>query len=333
MSINRFFVKKGPFPLKEIINNIGCSGELTHANDFVIYGVESLSNATKNDMTFLNSSRYKNLSLKTKAAACITSSNLSKLLPDNCIKLDVKNILFAVTQVSRMFYPEADIDYPDTNLLNSNELKKLYPNVNFGKNVLIGKNVVIGDNTHVGSNCIIESNVHIGENCVIGSFVIIKNSIINAYVHIKDGAKIGIKGFGFIPVKQKNLRTPQIGKVILEEGVEIGANCTVDRGSVTDTIIGKNTFLDNHIHIAHNVKIGEDCMMAAQVGISGSTIIGNNVMIGGQAGIAGHLKIGNNVKIGGASGVTKDLADNSKVMGYPALPMREFARLRNKIEK
>ena len=333
MSVNQFFEKKGPFPLKEIINNIGCNGEFSHANDFVIFGVESLSNATKNDMTFLNSSRYKNLSLKTKAAACITSSNLSKFLPDKCIKLDVKNILFAVTQVSRMFYPKADIDYPDTNLFNSSELKKLYPNVNFGKNVLIGKNVVIGTKTYIGSNSIIESNVSIGENCVIGSFVTIKNSLINARVHIRDGAKIGIKGFGFIPIKQKNLRTPQIGKVILEEGVEIGANCTVDRGSVTDTIIGKNTFLDNHIHIAHNVKIGEDCMMAAQVGISGSTIIGNNVMIGGQAGIAGHLKIGNGVKIGGASGVTTDLADNSKVMGYPAIPMREFARLRNKIEK
>ncbi len=333
MSTNRFFVKKGPFPLKEIINNIGCNGGLAHANESVIYGVESLSEATKNDMTFLNSSRYKNLSLKTKAAACITSSNLSKFLPDNCIKLDVKNILFAVTQVSRMFYPKADIDYPDTNLLNSSELKKLYPNVNFGKNVLIGKNVVIGNKTYIGNNSLIESNVSIGENCVIGSFVTIKNSLIKARVNIKDGARIGIKGFGFIPMKQKNLRTPQIGKVILEEGVEIGANCTVDRGSVTDTIIGKNTFLDNHIHIAHNVKIGEDCMLAAQVGISGSTIIGNNVMVGGQAGISGHLKIGNNVKIGGASGVTTDLADNSKVMGYPAMPMKQFARLRKKIEK
>ena len=333
MPVNQFFVKKGPFPLKEIIKNIRCNGDFSHANDFEIYGVESLSNATKNDMTFLNSSKYKNLSLKTKAAACITTLNLSKFLPNNCIKLDVKNILFAVTQVSRMFYPKADIDYPDTNLVNSNELKKLYPNVNFGKNVLVGKNVVIGNNTYVGSNTIIESNVSIGENCIIGSFVKIKNSLINDHVHIKDGAKIGIGGFGFIPIKQKNLRTPQIGKVILEEGVEIGANCTVDRGSVTDTIIGKNTFLDNLIHIAHNVKIGEDCMLAAQVGISGSVIIGNNVMIGGQAGIAGHIKIGNNVKIGGASGVTTDLADNSKVMGYPAMPMREFAKLRNKIEK
>ena len=333
MSVNQFFEKKGPFPLTEIIKSIHCNADFSQKNDFAIYGVESLTNATKNDMTFLNSSKYKNLSLKTKAAACITSSNLSKFLPDHCIKLDVKNILFAVTQVSRMFYPKADIDYPDINLINSTELKKLYPNVNFGKNVLIGKNVVIGNKTYVGSNSIIESNVSIGENCVIGSFVTIKNSLINARVHIRDGAKIGIKGFGFIPIKQKNLRTPQIGKVILQEGVEIGANSTIDRGSVTDTIIGKNTFLDNQVHIAHNVKIGENCILAGQVGIAGSAILGNNVMIGGQAGISGHLKIGNGVKIGGASGVTTDLADNSKVMGYPAMPMREFARLRNKIEK
>ena len=333
MSINRFFVKKGPFPLKEIINNIGCSGEFTHANDFVIYGVESLSNATKNDMTFLNSSRYKNLSLKTKAAACITSSNLSKLLPDNCIKLDVKNILFAVTQVSRMFYPEADIDYPDTNLLNSNELKKLYPNVNFGKNVLIGKNVVIGNKTYIGSNSIIESNVSIGENCVIGSFVTIRNSFVSNNVHIQDGSKIGIKGFGFIPNKNKNMRTPHIGKVILKRHTEIGAGCTIDRGSLSDTEIGENTFLDNLVHVAHNVKIGKNCMIAGQVGFAGSTTVGDNVIIGGQAGISGHLTIGNNVKIGGGSGVINNIPDNYQIMGYPAVPLKDFIKQRKINEK
>ena len=190
--------------------------------------------------------------------------------------------------------------------------------------------VVIGNNTHVGSNSIIESNVRIGENCVIGSFVILKNSLINTNVHIKDGAKIGIKGFGFIPIKQKNLRTPQIGKVVLEEGVEIGSNCTIDRGSVTDTIVGKNTFLDNQVHLAHNVKIGENCMIAGQVGIAGSTIVGNNVMIGGQAGVSGHLKIGNNVKIGGGSGVINDIPDNHQVMGYPAVPLKDFIKQRKK---
>ena len=161
----------------------------------------------------------------------------------------------------------------------------------------------------------------------------IKNSIIGENVNIKDGAKVGLKGFGFIPIKQKNLRTPQIGKVILNDGVEIGSNCTINRGSISDTVIGKNTFLDDHIHIAHNVRVGENCIMAAQVGISGSTIIGDNTVIGGQAGISGHLIIGNNVKIGGASGVTTDISDNSQVMGYPAVPLRDFVKMRRKNDK
>ena len=330
MVSNQFFVKKGPYPLKEIIKIINCTSEFSYVEDFKIYGVESLVNAKENDMTFLNSSKYKEVSLRTKAVACITSSNLSKFLPNKCIKLNVGNVLLAVNQVSRMFYPEADADYPDLNLVDSNEVKNKYPKVSFGKNVLIGTNVQLGNKTYIGSNSIVESNVKIGENCVIGSFVTIKNSLIGNNVSIKDGSKIGIKGFGFIPAKQKNIKTPQIGKVILDEGVEIGANCTVDRGSISDTFIGKNTFLDNHIHIAHNVRVGENCIMAAQVGISGSTTIGDNTVIGGQAGISGHLKIGNDVKIGGASGVTTDISDNSQVMGYPAVPLRDFVKMRKK---
>ena len=333
MSSNQFFAKRGPFPLKELIKTIGCVDDFSQVNDFDIYGVESLINAKENDVTFLNSSKYKEDSLKTKAAACITSSNFSKYLPDKCVRLNVKNILLAVTQVSIKFYPKADVDYPDNNLKEVSELKNNYPDVTFGKNVLIGKNVKIGENTFIGSNCIIESNVKIGKNCVFGSLITIKYSLIKDNVHIKDGAKIGLRGFGFIPIKQKNLRTPQIGKVILEEGVEVGANCTVDRGSITDTVIGRNTFLDNHIHIAHNVKVGENCMMAAQVGIAGSTTVGNNTIVGGQTGISGHLKIGSNVKIGGASGVTKNILDKSHVMGYPAIPFREFVKLRRKNEK
>ena len=333
MASNQFFTKQGPFPLKEIVKTIDCIGDFSHLKNFEIHGVESLVEAKEDDMTFLNSTKYKGVSSKTKAVACITSLNLSKFLPDKCIKLNVKNVLLAVTQVSKMFYPKAEIDYPDLHVVDSNEVKNKYPKVSFGKNVLIGKNVQIGSNTYVGSNTIIESNVKIGENCAIGSFVTIKYSIIDDYVHIKDGSKVGIKGFGFIPIKEKNIRTPQIGKVILEEGVEIGANCTVDRGSVTDTVIGRNTFLDNQIHIAHNVKVGKNCMLAAQVGIAGSTTVGDNVVIGGKGGISGHLKIGHNVKIGGGSGVISDIPDNSRVMGYPAIPIREFAKLRKKNEK
>mgnify|MGYP001096577206 FL=1 len=330
MSINQFFEKKGPFPLKEILNTIGYNGDVSIKNDFKIHNFESLDKARENDLTFLNSSKYQNLSLKTNAAACITSPNLSKFLPKKCIKLNVKNVLFAVTQASKMFYPNADIDCPDANLSKSEELIKLYPNVKFGENILIGKNVRIGKNSLFGSNCIIESNVSIGDNCIIGSFVIIKNSLIFNNVHIQDGAKIGVKGFGFIPIKNKNMRTPHIGKVILEDDVEIGVNCTIDRGSLTDTIIGQNTFLDNQVHVAHNVKIGRNCMIAGQVGFAGSAILGDNVVIGGQAGISGHLKIGNNVKIGGGSGVINDIPDNTQVMGYPAVPLKEFVKQRKK---
>jgi len=327
MSNNYFYEKKGPFPLNEIIKGINYIGNFSDKNNLKIYGIESLNNAKEKDMTFLNSSKYKDMSIKTKATACITTSNLLKFVPNECIKIDVKNVLFAVTKISRMFYPTADVDIPESNLKKSDVFNN-YKSVTFGSNVLIGKNVIIGKNSYVGSNSIIESNVRIGENCIIGSFITIRNSLISNNVHIQDGCKIGIKGFGFIPSKNNNIRTPHIGRVILDNGVEIGANSTIDRGSFGDTVIGKNTFIDNQVHIAHNVKIGNNCMIAGQVGFAGSTTIGDSVVIGGQAGISGHLTIGNNVKIGGGSGVINDIADNQQVMGYPAIPLKEFIKQR-----
>ena len=196
--------------------------------------------------------------------------------------------------------------------------------VKFGNNVLVGKNVKIDKNTFIGSNTIIEHNVKIGKNCVIGSNVIIKNALIGDRVVLQDNCKIGQKGFGFIPLKDKNIKFPHIGRVIIEDDVEIASGCTIDRGSVDDTSIGKNTYLDNQVHIAHNVKIGSNCLIAGQVGFAGSANIGNNVSIGGQAGVSGHLSVGNNVKIGGGSGVVKDIKDNQIVMGYPAVPLKEF---------
>ena len=148
---------------------------------------------------------------------------------------------------------------------------------------------------------------------------------------IQDNCKIGQKGFGFIPEKDNNIKFPHIGRVLISDNVEIASGCTIDRGSVDDTTIGKNTYLDNQVHVAHNVKIGSNCMIAGQVGFAGSTKVGNNVSIGGQAGISGHLIIGNNVKIGGGSGVVKDIGDNQIVMGYPAVPLKEF--LKKKYDK
>ncbi len=292
----------------------------------LIQNVKPLYSANKNDITFFDSIRYKSSALKTKAYACITTEKLKNFLPKNTQKIIVKNVLLELANLLKKFYPEADIDYPDKTL--KKPLKNKYKFVTFGNNVLIGQNVKIGKNSCIGSNTIIEKSVKIGKDSVIGSNVIIKNSIIGDRVVIQDNCKIGQKGFGFIPIKDKNVKFPHIGIVEISNDVEIASGCTIDRGSVDDTFIGKNTYLDNQVHIAHNVKIGSNCMIAGQVGFAGSSVIGNNVSIGGQAGISGHLKIGNNVKIGGGSGVVKDIEDNQIVMGYPAVPLRDF--LKNK---
>jgi len=168
--------------------------------------------------------------------------------------------------------------------------------------------------------------VVIGDNCSIGSNVILRKAILKNNVNILDGCIIGKKGFGFFPNVKENFRYPHIGIVIINENSEIGCGSTIDRGSLSNTIIGKNTYLDNQIHIAHNVKIGDNCIIAGQVGFAGSSTIGNQVMIGGQAGVSGHLKIGNKVQIGGGSGVIKNIPDNSKVMGYPAKDLRKFIK-------
>jgi len=293
-------------------------------NNFVVKSIQPLSRANDKDITFFDSIKYKDDINRVKSCICITSDKLKSLLPKNYTIIVVKNVLLELARVTKLLYPNSDIDYPDLLVKDSKKMK--FNKVKFGNNVLVGKNVKIGTNSLIGSNTIIESNVIIGKNCIIGSDVIIKNSIIGNEVMIQDGCKIGQKGFGFIPSKEKNNKFPHIGKVQIKDFVEIASGCTIDRGSIDDTIIGQNTYLDNQVHVAHNVKIGNNCMIAGQVGFAGSSTIGNNVSIGGQAGVSGHLKIGNNVKIGGGSGVVKDIEDNQVVMGYPAIPLRNFLK-------
>jgi|TARA_B100001964_G_scaffold20485_1_gene20804 UDP-3-O-[3-hydroxymyristoyl] glucosamine N-acyltransferase len=323
---NFFFKNKGPFTIKKIVEICGGNAHCETGSNINIHNIIDLFRAKENDITFLNSIKYKEESLKSEATACITNKGLTKYLPNNCIKIIVDNVLLSAAKVSKFFYPESDYDHLDKTLILSEKVKDKYVHVKFGKNVLIGDNIKIGKNTVIGNNSIIEHDVKIGENCSIGSFVVIKNSVLENEVHIKDGVKIGSKGFGFILDKSKNFRIPHIGKVLLKKGVEIGSGTTIDRGSISDTIIGENTFVDNLVQIGHNVKIGKNCTIASQVGIAGSTVIADNVVIGGQAGISGHLKIGSNVKIGGNSGVITDISDNKKVMGYPSMDFKKFVK-------
>ena len=319
-----FFKNYGPYKIINLLKDL----KLNNFNDLdngLVIDIKDLQSAEKEHLTFFHSKKYHLLASKTKASYCITLESLAHYLPKNCIPICVDNVLSIISQITSKFYPDAINDEFDSSVKKIEELT-FDNNIKFGRNVLIGENVKIGENSLIGHNTIVEKNVVIGSNCSIGSNVIIRNTIIEDNVSILDGWIIGKKGFGFFPNNKKNLRYPHIGVVIIGENSEIGCGATIDRGSMSNTIIGKNTFLDNQIHIAHNNIIGDNCIIAGQVGFAGSSTLGNNVMIGGQAGISGHLKIGNNVQIGGGSGVIKDIPDNSKVMGYPSKDLRKFLK-------
>ena len=321
---NLFFDNKGPFIIEDILKLADINNTFNYKG-IKIFDVKDLITASEENITFFHSKKYESVASHTKASYCITTKKLSNSLPKNCKPIEVDNVLISTANITKIFYPDSLTDDFDSKVVNI-EKNILCNTVKHGQNVLIGKNVRIGQNCSIGHNTIIESKVTIGNDCSIGSNVIIRNTMIKNNVSILDGCIIGKKGFGFFPNKSNNIRYPHIGIVIIENNCEIGCGSTIDRGSLSNTIIGKNTYIDNQVHIAHNNRIGENCIIAGQVGFAGSSILGNNVMIGGQSGISGHLKIGDNVQIAGGSGVIKSIPNNAKVMGYPAKDLKRFIK-------
>jgi UDP-3-O-[3-hydroxymyristoyl] glucosamine N-acyltransferase len=317
-----FFKKNKKFILLKDIFNICNYSEKKKLNQ-KIFGVNNIKEAKDGDVIFFNDLKYETDIKITKASACIVNKKLVKYLNKKTIPIISQNPLLDFYKTVILFYPNSTIDNEKVSTTKNN-YKFLKKNISIGKNTLIDKSANIGKGTDIGNNVIIKHDVYIGKNCKIGSNVIIENALLGDSITIKSGTLIGQTGFGFNFEKKKRIKFPHIGKVIIENDVQIGSFCTIDRGSLTDTVVGECTSIDNQVQIAHNVKIGNFCMIAAQVGIAGSTIIGNNVKIGGQTGISGHLFIGNNVKIGGKSGVIADIEDNQTVMGYPAKSIRDF---------
>jgi UDP-3-O-[3-hydroxymyristoyl] glucosamine N-acyltransferase len=319
-----FFKKEKKFILLKNIFEI-CNQTYNSNLNKKIFDVNNIKDAKNDQITFYNNLNYEKEAKYCKALVCIVSENTIKNLNKNVIPVISKNPLIDFYKIVNFFYPTSTLDNEKINVLK-NKNKYLKKNICVGENTLIDKSVNIGSNTKIGNNVVIKSNVHIGKNCTIGSNVIIENSLLGDNITIKSGTLIGQVGFGFNFEKKKRIKFPHIGRVIIENDVQIGSFCTIDRGSLTDTVIGEFSSIDNQVQIAHNVKIGNFCMIAAQSGIAGSTTIGNNVKIGGQTGISGHLSIGNNVNIGGKSGVIADIEDNQTVMGYPAKSIRDFLK-------
>ncbi len=314
-----FFKDLGPISISRIQRYIECDTHNIH-NDAIFTSFTSINNLKKNELSFLSDVEFSE-NIKYPEGTIICTQSIRDRLKDNNALIVVNDFQLAVSTVSKMFYRS----------LLSNEIEKLdCPKIQSGSSIaktaivengcIVGKNVKIGHGSVIGYNCVIGDNVTIDNNTVI------TNSIIAEDVNIGRNVSIGQHGFGFAICKKNNIRTFHKGRVILQAGVNIGSNCSIDRGSFSDTYIGENTFFDNLCHIAHNVVIGNNCIFAGMTGIAGSTKIGDNVMAGGQTGIAGHLNIGNNVKIAAQSGVLNDIQDNSSVMGHPAINKYKYIK-------
>ncbi len=303
--------------LKEIAKFI--EGEIIGNDKVQITGAAGIKEAQVGDITFLSNPKYLPFLEKTNASAVITSRQIDKA-PVSIIRTENPSLAFA--KAISLFKPE-DTSHP----------KGIHQSVLFGKDVLLGKNVNIGpyvvieDGVAIGDNTIIYSGTYIAHHSEIGNNVLIYPNVsirehvkIGSRVVIQSGVVIGSEGFGFVTIDGKHHRIPQIGEVLIEDDVEIGANVTIDRARFNKTIIGKGTKIDNLVQIAHNVVIGENCFIISLTGLSGSSSIGNNVTIAGQAGVAGHVHIGDGTIVAGRAGVTKSIPENSFVSGYPAKP-------------
>lgn len=327
MADHRFFKKSGPFTLQEIAGATGVSLADAAAAAKLCEDVAPLDQAQEIHVSFLDNKKYLDQFKITMAGACFVRPELAQYAPQKTVCLIADNPYKAYALAAQKFYPEAAAVEKIAPSALIDETASLGKNCAVGAGAVIGPHVKIGRNTHIQAGAVIEEAVEIGEDCIIGANAVLSHCLIGNRVHIYPGVCIGQRGFGFAIDPAGFVSVPQLGRVVVEDDVEIGANTTIDRGAGPDTLIGSGTRIDNLVQIGHNVKIGSNCVIVAQTGISGSTEIGDFVMLGGQSGVAGHLKIGSGARIAAQSGIMRDIPPGSgDHMGSPAVPIRQFMK-------
>ncbi|MDX1923746.1 MAG: UDP-3-O-(3-hydroxymyristoyl)glucosamine N-acyltransferase [Rickettsiaceae bacterium] len=322
---NRYFYnfsgEKSVFEVAEHIGGVIEPAQIASAKSSLIRDIKNLEDSSAGDLAFINNRKYFSLFSLAKCTACITG--ISDDLPENnsLIKIKVDDPYYAYSKAINLLFSEKLSKSPQ----NISESAKIGQNVTIGQNVVIEDGAVIGDGSYIDHNSIIKQGVEIGANCKIGAGSYISYAKIGNNTIIHPGVRIGTDGFGFATYKGFHYKILHIGKVIIGNNVEIGANTTIDRGSVRDTLIGNNVMIDNLVQIAHNVELGNGCVIVAQVGIAGSTKLGHYVVVGGQAGIAGHLNIANQVQIAAQSGVMANINEEKAIVGgSPSVPIRDW---------
>ena len=323
----RFFVRTGPHALAEIA--LAANAQLSGGPEVqsrLISGVAPLQSAGPQDVSFLDNRRYADMLDVTKAGAVIVHPDMSNRVPAAAVAIVTPEPYVGWAKVSALFHPPASAkgSVHESAIIGAGT--SIDPSAEIGAGAVIGVDAVIGEGSIIGPLAVIGDGVIVGRFCRIHAHVTLSHAILGDYVVAYPGARIGQDGFGFAITKTGFVPVPQLGRVIIGDGAEIGANATIDRGSAQDTVIGPGVHIDNLVQIAHNVSIGKGCVIIAQAGVSGSTHIGDQVMIAAQAGLTGHLKIGNGARIGAKAGVMADVEAGMEVLGAPAQPAKAFFR-------
>lgn len=327
MADARFFENHGPFTIAQIAAI--CGGDVARAEDpnAMIGDTSSLTLAKPGDVSFfLNPRKFQKELDATKAAVVILHPDHVDRAPDHVALITASNPHKAYALVVQNFYPPKAEGSGISPAAHIDPTAELEDGVSVAPGVVIEAGVKVGAGTSIGPNSVIRENVQIGRNCRIDALVSISHALIGDKVILHPGVRIGQAGFGFAIDMEGHVMLPQLGRVLVQDRCNFGANSCIDRGAVEDTVIGEGTFLDNLVQIGHNCQVGRHCVMSGQVGISGSVVIEDYCVLGGKAGVANHVRIGLGSQVGGMSGVMSDVPPGSRYLGLPAQDAREFMK-------
>ncbi len=331
-----FFERVGPYSLVAIAQAVGAELGPGVNPDQLISDVKPLADAETGHLAFLDNRKYLPQLAETRAAAIMINPAFAARVPASVALLLTKAPYHAFAKALHLFYPEA---MHSKGAMSGQGDPLIHPSARIEAGVriepgaVIGREAWIGSGTTIGANAVIGYRVTVGRNCAIGPGATIIHALIGNGVILHPGVRIGQDGFGFAMGANGHLKVPQIGRVIVQDNVEIGANSAIDRGALKDTIIGEGTKIDNLVQIGHNAVIGRHCIIVGQVGIAGSAELGDLVVMGGQGGVAGHLKVGAGAQIAGASHVIDHVPPRARMAGTPALSLREWTRERMAVKR
>jgi len=326
MADRRFFDRAGPFALDALCDLSGARLLEREDGGRLFSDVAPLERAGPQDVSFLENRKYIDAFVRSHAGAAFVDEKTAARAPRGMALLVAEEPYKAYALAAQAFYPAADIVACRAPSAIVDCTAAVPEDCDIGPNVVIERAVRLGRRCRVGANTVIAAGVEIGNDCRIAANVTLSHCVIGSRVVLHPGVRIGQDGFGFAPDSRAPIKVPQLGRVMIGDDVDIGANTTIDRGSGHDTVIGAGSMIDNLVQIGHNVVLGRCCILAGQVGISGSTRLDDYVMVGGQGGLAGHLHIGSGARIAAKSGLMRDVPAGEAVCGSPAVPLSEFMR-------